>query len=212
MAHMHARPVGDGGDHPHGPQTTPESARALAAMRERDRQVLEEIATGDDTQVGFQGIKRRLDLHPEALRRVLRRLQGDGFVEKRDFGYALSDAGHRLLAGRMIQDEHVRPTPVAGLLLPSHVTPGRVIEALARRWFDGLHWYGLAEGMGEATLTWLTERGGDSVRLRVGMGRVRIEAALRDAGTDQGLAAAAPLVAAVAGLLREPDRATPQAS
>ncbi len=188
-----------------GPAPVPVDARPPIAvdLRERDRRVVEEIAGHDEAQIGFQGIKRSLDLHPEALRRSLKRLQEDGFVEKRDYGYALTEAGHRLLAGRAVADDAVRPIPVAALLLPSHLGPDVVVERFARRWFEGLHWYGVSEGSGETTLTWLTERGGHPVRLRIGMGGLRVEVTLREAGTDEGLSAAAPLVASVAQLLRE---------
>lgn len=198
------------------PKTTPtdqlandgSSARDLAALPQRDQDVLQEIARGGEAQVGFQGIKRRLELHPEALRRVLARLQRDAVIEKGPYGYALAPEGKRMLAGTLLPAESVRPIPVAGLLLPRHLSPQDILDRLARRWFDGLHWYGMSDGYGEATLMWLTTEG-NAVRLRVGVGRLRLDVSIPDAGLDEALAATAPLVGAVTELIRSSAKSSP---
>lgn len=170
----------------------------------RDWNVLSELARGDNAHVGFQGLKRRLELHPEALRRSLARLIGSGEVSKVDGGgYRLTESGHGLIAGATTASAHRPPLPVAAFLLPSGLTPDGLAQRFAGRWFDGLYWYALEPNGAETCLKWLTPDDA-VVGLRVGMGVVRVEVAGHER-PDARVRAAAPLVAAVAGWLRTPD-------
>lgn len=187
--------------------TSAEGSRPPQDLAERDWKILMELAGGDDSLVGFQGIKRRLDLHPEALRRSLSRLVRSGEVEKTDGGYRLSESGHNRIRGVELPRTARRPVPVAAFLLPSRISLDVLAERFSGRWFDGLHWYGVEPSPGQTVLKWLTHSEA-FVTLRVGAGVVRVEAAGQD-GPDALVEAAAPLVAAVASWLRHGEAMDP---
>jgi hypothetical protein len=168
---------------------------------ERDWRILLELARGDDALVGFQGLKRRLELHPEALRRSLSRLVESGEVAKTASGYRLTDAGHDRVAGASVPRVRGPPFTVAAFLVPSRIPADAVVDRFTGRWFDGLYWYGVEPADAETVLTWLTPDD-DAVRLRLGMGVASVEVAGR-ADPDVRVVAASPLVAAVAAWLRQ---------
>ena len=59
-----------------------------------DFAILRAMGDDDDTQnISFQGIKRKLGLHQETLSRALRRLQRDGYVERLEHAYRISQKG-----------------------------------------------------------------------------------------------------------------------
>lgn len=188
-----------GGENPET-MTSADGSEPPQGWTRRDWNVLLELARGDDSLVGFQGIKRRLDLHPEALRRSLTRLVRSGEVEKTDGGYRLTDSGHASIRGVELPRPAGRPVPVAAFLLPSQISMDALAERFSGRWFDGLHWYGIEPSPGQTVLKWLTHSD-TFVTIRTGAGVVRVEADGKD-GADALVHAAAPLVAAVASWLR----------
>ena len=153
------------------------SAGPVEGLRERDQAILCELARGDDAQVGFQGLRRRLDLHQEALRRSLGRLERDGYVRRHPHGYGLTPKGSAVFEGDVSRHIDRRTTPVAQVILPADLDAVDLVDSLSRRWFRGLRWYGLTQGPGETTLMWETEPEGGLVRLRVGVGTATAEVA-----------------------------------
>ena len=142
---------------------------------EREALVLEELGHDDRSQVAFQGLRRKLDLHQEKLSRTLRRLERDGLVQKNDGGYAITDQGISALRGRSGGVASTRQVRIIEALLPPHLDPQEVASHLSRRWFRGLRWYGRSDSGGEIALTWLAEPGNEAVRLRIGAGSITLE-------------------------------------
>ena len=60
------------------------------ALGERDTDVLSVINSEDLTVFTFDGLKRRLGLHPETLSRILARLEQEGLLTKEAHGYKVS--------------------------------------------------------------------------------------------------------------------------
>src|SRR5437588_6424384 len=59
-------------------------------LREHDREVLEFLSQDPSSQVAFQGLRRRLGIHPEQLSRALHRLSDDNLVERTELGYRVT--------------------------------------------------------------------------------------------------------------------------
>src|SRR3989442_14957634 len=68
----------------------PSAREALDDLRDHDREVLEFLSPDPDSPVAFQGLRRRLGIHPEHLSRVLHRLADRELVERTDLGYRVS--------------------------------------------------------------------------------------------------------------------------
>lgn len=143
-------------------------------LRERDLAVLQELAATPG-QVAFQGLRRRLGLHPQALVRTLRHLQREGLVEREGREYRLTAVGLQTLSGRLPQTRLPSLRPVLMAMLPPHVEAPQAVARLERRWFQGLRWYGLFRQDNVAWLAWRTETDGRLVTLRIQNGFVALE-------------------------------------
>ena len=168
-----------------------------ASLEERERTVLVELAREMDAWVTFQGLRRQLGVHQQALARTLRRLEQQGLVAHAGKGYQLTDAGFSALRSDRPAPAEARPAiPVVHALLPPHVEPAAVARQLSRRWFGGLRWYGQSEGPGETSLHWLADK--TRVTVRVSSAGVTLE--VEDTGDARAYAAARPVLAALAEL------------
>lgn len=181
------------------------SSPPTSSLRDRERLVLSELARNADARVAFQGLRRRLGLHPQALVRTLRSLESLGFIRHETEGYRLAAPGAEALGSRPVP-KHPNLRPVFAAVLPGHVTPDRIVEKLARRWFNGLRWYGVMSTQGEHVLTWLTEADGSVVQLRLADGMLGLEA--EKPREDAGFGLVGPLMEAIAAFYAAPrDRA-----
>jgi hypothetical protein len=167
-------------------------------LGEREAQVLEELAAHNSSQVAFQGLKRKLELHQEILARTLRRLERDGLVRKESSGYALTPVGARSLRGRLTGSGPIPATTILDAILPPHLDAKVVASQLSGRWFRGLRWYGSSAEEDATVLTWLTEPGNRPVRLRIGGGRLKLEADASLEGPSGSFGAARSVLAAIA--------------
>src|SRR5437773_11788353 len=70
----------------------------LPDLREHDREVLEFLSQDPSSQVAFQGLRRRLGIHPEQLSRALHRLADDNLVEHTDLGYRVTPRAMQVLS------------------------------------------------------------------------------------------------------------------
>lgn len=171
-----------------------------SALEARERAVLSELARDSDALVAFQGLRRRLELHPQSLTRVLRRLRRRGYVLRDARGYRLTELGFSALQGAPAASTSAHVLPVLQVLLPARVGPAAVARRLAHRWFRGLRWYGESHGPGETTLTWLTEADRARVRVRVAEGRILLEIEASSQAHDRAFTEARGVLAAIAEL------------
>jgi DNA-binding Lrp family transcriptional regulator len=171
-----------------GWQTTPDYA-----LGERDTDVLSVINSEDLTVFTFDGLKRRLGLHPETLSRILARLEQEGLLKKEAHGYRVSPRITRLKLHEPENDEnHV---PLLQTYLPSNMQVQHLIANLNGKWFGLLRWFGLSENSRGVTLKWVTEDGGIQINARIEDSTLSIEAKfLRENNLNLALSASYQLM------------------
>jgi hypothetical protein len=141
---------------------------------ERDNDVLSVINSEDLTVFTFDGLKRRLGLHPETLSRILVRLEQEGLLEKEAHGYKVSPRITRLkLHQPQNTENHV---PLLQTYLPSNIIVQHLISNLNGKWFGRLRWFGLSENSHGVTLKWVTEDGGIQINATIQDSTLSIEA------------------------------------
>ena len=144
-------------------------------LREHDRDVLEFLTQDPSSQVAFQGIRRRLGIHPEQLSRALHRLADDGLVEHAEHGYRATPKALTVLG-----PDALTRTPegltVLETYLPADVVVRSLVDALQGRWFGPLRWFGFSEDQGELRLWWSTEDNGIQLEVRLHESQLRIVA------------------------------------
>jgi DNA-binding HxlR family transcriptional regulator len=147
-----------------------------------ERELAVVAALRAEERTAFQGLRRKLGLHQQALTRTLRRLERQGVVERDARGYALTAQGKsavKAIVPLATARKNVDLLPVLQALLPPTVTADDVAERLARRWFRDLRWYGRSDATpGEVALSWLTVDTGALVRVRFAHGMAVLEVEL----------------------------------
>jgi hypothetical protein len=169
------------------------------ALNERDTDVLTLIDEEDLTTFTFDGLKRRLCLHPETLSRILSRLEEEDIVKKTPEGYKVTPKLTRLKL-----HPHRQETQNVSLLqtyLPSNMLTQQLIVALKGKWFGILRWLGISETSEGVTLKWVTEDGGIQIAANISGNTLNIDAKfLRDNNLDLALKAAYQLMAHIGKL------------
>ncbi len=144
-------------------------------LREHDREVLEFLSQDPAAQVAFQGIRRRLGIHPEQLSRALHRLADDELVQKTDVGYRVTPKALSIFSPK----EWTAHRPGATILqtyLPANVDVRSLVASLRGSWIGPLRWYGLVESEGELRLSWALEDESMQLDVRIHGGQLTITA------------------------------------
>ncbi len=142
---------------------------------ERDTNVLNVIEEEDLASFAFEGLKRRLGLHPETLSRVLYRLEDQGIVEKGVEGYKVTSKAKELLKLHSFSTR----APTMNLLqtlLPPDVPIQQVVSNLKGKWFGVLRWLGYSKNNKSVTLKWITEDGSTIISANFQRGQLNIDA------------------------------------
>lgn len=168
-------------------------------LSERDTNVLSLIDEEDLTAFTFDGLKRRLGLHPETLSRILSRLEEEGIVRKTSEGYTVTKKLTRLkLHPTRPQTQSVS---ILQTYLPSNMLTQQLITALSGKWFGILRWLGISETSEGVTLKWVTEDGGIQIAANIAGNELNIDAKfLHDNNLDLALKAAYQLMAHIGKL------------
>jgi DNA-binding Lrp family transcriptional regulator len=144
------------------------------SLGERDTDVLSLVDEEDLTTFTFDGLKRRLGLHPETLSRILNRLEEEGIVKKTPEGYEVTPKITKLKlspARRETQNVSLLQT-----FLPSNMMTQQLISELKRKWFGILRWLGMSETSEGVTLKWITEDGGIQIAASISGTSLNIDA------------------------------------
>jgi DNA-binding Lrp family transcriptional regulator len=144
-------------------------------MSEWDVIVLNLINSEGLARFTFDGLKRRLGVHPETLSRALSRLEDQGIIERQSDGYKITAEARRALNSQPMSNRE-SSIPLLQTLLPLDISVKDVITDLKGKWFGTLRWLGYAEGGEAITLKWITEDGGIQVDAAFSEGSLNIEA------------------------------------
>ena len=131
-------------------------------LREHDREVLEFLSQDPASRVAFQGLRRRLGIHPEQLSRALHRLADDNLVERTDLGYRVTPRGLGVFSPSGLRSEEHGVT-ILQTYLPTDLDLRALVQAVHGSWIGPLRWYGLSESADGVRLSWALED--DSIRL-----------------------------------------------
>ena len=140
----------------------PAARESLDELRDHDREVLEFLSKDPSSQVAFQGLRRRLGIHPEQLSRALHRLSRDDLVERTELGYRVTPKALTILSPDAIRAEDPG-IPILQTYLPTDADVRALVRALRGTWIGALRWYGLSESEDGIRLAWALED--DSIRL-----------------------------------------------
>jgi DNA-binding transcriptional ArsR family regulator len=178
-------------------------------LGERDQAVLQVIEDEALTSFTFDGLRRKLEAHPETLSRILGRLEEQGVVEKSEDGYTVTDKVRDY--GPLRRLNVTEPSvPLLHTLLPYDVGAMGVVSELKGRWFGTLRWLGYSTGDDGMILKWITEDGGTQVDAKFSDRELTIEAKLHG-GRDlnDAVRAAHQLVGYIARLYTRLGRSAP---
>ncbi len=153
----------------------PRAENGLDDMREHDREVLEFLSRDPSAQVAFQGIRRRLGIHPEQLSRALHRLADDDLVQKTEVGYRVTSKALSIISPKEWSSNRQGVT-VLQTFLPLDVHVGALVSTLRGSWIGPLRWYGLSESSDEVRLSWTTEDERLQLETRLHAGQLTIVA------------------------------------
>ncbi len=172
----------------------------VPSLGDRDSDILAFLSQEEFTFFTFEGLKRRLGLHPETLSRILNRLEQEGIIKKTAEGYAVT----REIAKRLKLHQNDTSESRASLLqtyLPSDVPVQQLVSNLRGKWFGLLRWLGLAENSEGVTLKWITEDGDIQIDAKITENTLNIEAKfLRHNNLNRALKAAYQLMAHIGKL------------
>ncbi|HYS99954.1 MAG TPA: hypothetical protein VEO20_04750 [Thermoplasmata archaeon] len=140
----------------------PSARETIDDLREHDREVLEFLSKAPASQVAFQGLRRRLGIHPEQLSRALHRLADDELVERTDLGYRVTPRALDVLSPGALRSEEAGVT-ILQTYLPGDVDLRTLVQSLRGTWIGPLRWYGLTESADGMRLAWALED--DSIQI-----------------------------------------------
>jgi hypothetical protein len=167
---------------------------SASSLSERDADVVSLISQEALTRFTFDGLKRRLGLHPETLSRILSRLEQEGIVEKGPGGYKVTSRINQFPTVHPVGSNELR-MPLLQTLVPSNVSTEQLTQNLKGKWFGLLRWLGCTESEEGITLKWITEDGSIQVNAHILTPALTIEAKfLRDKDVDMALKASYQLM------------------
>ena len=166
----------------------------VSSLGDRDSDILAFLSEEEFTFFTFEGLKRRLGLHPETLSRILNRLEQEGIVKKSSEGYKVTReiAKHLKLHQTSTHESRVS---LLQTYLPSDIPVQQLISSLRGKWFGLLRWLGLSQTNESITLKWITEDGDIQVDAKINETQLTIEAKfLHNNNHNQALKAAYQLM------------------
>ncbi len=170
------------------------------SISEHDANVLSLLDEEALTVFTFDGLKRRLGLHPETLSRVLARLEEEGVIKKEANGYTVTPKINRLKLQETHNEESL--VPLLQTYLPSNMQVQQLVMNLKGKWFGLLRWFGLAEDNRGVVMKWITEDGGIQINATIQDNTLTIEGKfLLDNNLNRALNASYQLMSYIGSIL-----------
>lgn len=180
-----------------------------SSLSQWDMNVLNLIGEEGLTRFTFDGLKRRLGVHPETLSRAMDRLEDQGLVEKRVDGYKVTSKARALTSAQSLSAKE-SSVPLLQTLLPPNIPLKQVVSELSGKWFGTLRWLGYAEKGEGVVLKWITEDGGIQVDAIFLEDSLSIEARLlSEKDLNAALMASYQLIGHISRLYSKSGRITP---
>jgi hypothetical protein len=171
-----------------------------SSIGDRDSDILAFLSQEDFTFFTFEGLKRRLGLHPETLSRILNRLEQEGLIKKTSEGYTVTSEIAKYLKLHQPSPNESRVS-LLQTYLPSDMPVQQLVSNLRGRWFGLLRWLGLSETDESITLKWITEDGDIQIDAKITENQLNIEAKfLQHTNLNRALKAAYQLMAYIGKL------------
>jgi len=179
------------------------------SIGQKDTSVLHVIGEEELTNFTFDGLKRRLRVHPETLSRILYRLEEQGIIEKAISGYNVTSKARQLLKQHPVYE--AQPTvPILQTLLSPDIPTEQIISHLRGKWFGNLRWVGTSRTPEGTALKWITEDGGIQIEATFTQGTLSIEAKpLTERDINKAMKASYQLIAYITRLYSRPKQARP---
>lgn len=179
------------------------------SLGQRDTSVLHVIREEELTSFTFDGLKRRLGVHPETLSRILYRLEEQGIIEKATMGYNVTRKAQQLLR-QHIRNETQPTVPILQTLLSPDIPIQQIISNLRGKWFGSLRWVGTSQTLEGTALKWITEDGGTQIEAIFTEGTLSIEAKpLTEKDLNKAMKASYQLIAYITKLYSKPAQVRP---
>jgi len=173
------------------------------SLSERDIEVLAFLSEEEFAFFTFEGLKRRLGLHPETLSRIIARLEAEGVIKKSDEGYTVTTD----ITKQLKHHSNITFSTRVILLqtyLPSDIPTQDLVSRLRGKWFGLLRWLGLAKNPEETTLKWVTENSEIQLDAEIAQNTLTIEAKfLRGYNQNLALKAAYQLMTHISKLCQK---------
>lgn len=142
-------------------------------LKERDITLLHIVDEEDLSNFTFEGLKRRLKIHPEKLSRILSRLLSQEIIKKRNNGYTLTTKAKKLLKSKPSESTNLN-IPLLQTFLPPKISINTIINTLQNKWFGQLRWLGHSETKNGITLKWITTDGKNIISATFYQGKLQI--------------------------------------
>jgi len=179
------------------------------SIGQKDASVLHVIRDEELTNFTFDGLKRRLGVHPETLSRILYRLEEQGIIEKATKGYNVTTKARQLLKQHSTYETQ-STVPILQTLLSPDIPIQQIISSLRGKWFGSLRWVGTSQTPEGTALKWITEDGGTQIEAIFTEGTLSIEAKpLTEKDLSKALRASYQLVGYITKLYSRPVQPRP---
>ena len=126
--------------------------------------------------------------HERARLDSFHRLQRDGFIERMEHSYAISEKGQSTIlpskkSGEQIELRDQESVTLLQSVLPSDLNQQLLIDSMSYKWFGNLRWFGSASKDGMTILSWITSETGLTISAKIRANLLTIETYPRDSSS-----------------------------
>lgn len=121
---------------------------------ERDNEVIQFIIAEKLSGFTFDGIRRRLGVHPETLSRILFRLEEMNLIVRAQVGYKVTSIANEMTIIPL--SENTTKIQVLQTYLPMNSAIESLLSEIEGKWFSSLRWLGYSKNDDSTTFKWIT--------------------------------------------------------